>query len=508
VVRRAREVALVLLMLLGGRAPAAAVEATIGGRRLELTGHVEGRAVFEVDDDTPDDDPYTEALVRLRAPLLAGLRFESAVVGRYGGPTTNSTGAGVYTFDDVFQSRSPSLEVEEAFVDWSTAQLDLRVGKQKFSWGRLDRFQAIDVLNPERFNDPFLLEEDERKIGVPAVQASYYPNIAADIEEPKLTLIWIPQYLPFRFSRPNERWFPPAAVPPDTFSVPAGIFELPNGQPNPPFDVPVGFRVHNSPPPSFRPQNSGYGARFGGFSHGVDFAFYYYHGFDSQPAFQLLAEALAEPATLPPFPFTIAAETELRPVFRRIDAWAADAAYAWGPFTMRAEAAFIQGRAFSRDLRFLVDDPRQLAPQIRSAIGQFLAGADQVSIDLGESFARRDAVEWGIGADYTLSGYLFLLQVNQTDVIDNDVDLLIEDVETRLLANLRKKLLHDDLELQLIAQHAIESDYSVLLPRLTYRVWKGLELRCGYLFLAGRQSSTIGQYKHNDEAFVRLRYLF
>ena len=152
--------------------------------------------------------------------------------------------------------------------------------------------------------------------------------------------------------------------------------------------------------------------------------------------------------------------------------------------------------------------PRQLAPQIRSAIGQFLAGADQVSIDLGESFARRDAVEWGIGADYTLSGYLFLLQVNQTDVIDNDVDLLIEDVETRLLANLRKKLLHDDLELQLIAQHAIESDYSVLLPRLTYRVWKGLELRCGYLFLAGRRSSTIGQYKHNDEAFVRLRYLF
>jgi hypothetical protein len=480
----------------------------VGGRTLELSGHVEGRAVFEVDDDTPDDDPYSEALLRLRAPLIGGLSFESSVAGRYGGPTTRSTGAGVYTFDDTFQSRSPSLEVEEAFVDFETRRLDLRVGKQKFAWGKLDRFQAIDVLNPERFNDPFLFEEEERKIGVPAVQASYFPILAADVEEPKLTLIWIPQYLPFRFARPGERWFPPAGVPPDTFSVPAGVFPLPDGAGNPPFDVPVGFRARNVSPPSFRPQNSGYGARFGAFSRGVDFAFYYYHGFDSQPAFELLAEAIAEPSAGGPLPFAVEAETELRPVFRRIDAWAADAAYVWGPFTMRAEAAFVQGRAFSRDMRFLVDDPQQLAPQIRAAIEQFLAGAQRVPIDLGESFVRRDAVEWGFGADYTVSGYLFLLQVNQTDVLRNDVDLLIEDVETRLLANLRKRFWHDDLDLQLIAQHAIESDYTVLLPRLTYRVWKGIELRCGYLFLAGRQSSTIGQYKRNDEAFVRLRYLF
>jgi hypothetical protein len=290
--------------------------------------------------------------------------------------------------------------------------------------------------------------------------------------------------------------------------VPAGIFEVPGQGPNPAFEVPVGFRTRNLSPPSLGAVNSGYAARLGAFSRGVDYAVYYYHGFDSQPAFELAAEAIATPGEGGPLPFAVSAQTELRPVFRRIDLWGADGAYTWGPFTMRAEAAYVRGRPFSRDQRQLVDDPAQLAPQIRAAIEQFLAGAERVSIDLGDSFARRDAVEWGLGADYSAGGYLVLLQVNQTDVLDNDVDLLIEDVETRLLANLRKSFWRDDLGLQLIAQHAFESDYTWVLPRLTYRVWSGVELRLGYLFIAGRRSSVIGQYKRNDQAFVRLRYLF
>jgi hypothetical protein len=39
-------------------------------------------------------------------------------------------------------------------------------------------------------------------------------------------------------------------------------------------------------------------------------------------------------------------------------------------------------------------------------------------------------------------------------------------------------------------------------------VWRGLQVRVGYLFIAGRTSSVVGQYRRNDEAFVRLRYLF
>jgi hypothetical protein len=485
------------------RVPALVSE--VGGHTVDLGGHLEAREVFKVDEDTPDDGTSIELSLRLRAEISDAVSFESTAVGRWGGPTTNSTGAGIYTLDDVFQSRSPALDFEEAFLDVGLKDLDLRIGKQKLAWGKLDRFQAVDVLNPERFNDPFLLEENERKIGTPAVLASYFPPFG---EELRASLVWIPQYFPFRFSRQGERWFPPAATPPSVFEVPEGIFLLPNGEPNPAFSVPIAFRTRNVAPPDFKLRNSGYGLRLGGFAGGLDYDLYFYHGFDSQPAFELSVEARADPDPASPLGLDFSGATELQPVFRRIDLWGADGAYAWGPVTMRAEAAYVRGRPFSRDLRFLIDDPRQLAPQIADAVERLIAGEESVPIDVGPSFVRRDAIEWGVGVDYTRAGYLLLLQVNQTDVLSNDVDLLIANVETRLLANLRKNFWHDDLQLQLIGQHSFESDYTLLMPRVTYRLWRGLQLRVGYLFIAGRRSSLIGQYKDNDQAFLRARYLF
>ena len=116
------------------------------------------------------------------------------------------------------------------------------LGMQKFAWGKLDRFQPTDVLNVERYSDPFLLDEDERKIAVPAIQASYsLPRRDWIPEESRLTLVWIPQYFPYRFPLLGERWFPPAAVPPSSFTVPPLIDP-----------IPVGFRLNNTSPPSFQ----------------------------------------------------------------------------------------------------------------------------------------------------------------------------------------------------------------------------------------------------------------
>jgi hypothetical protein len=90
--------------------------------------------------------------------------------------------------------------------------------------------------------------------------------------------------------------------------------------------------------------------------------------------------------------------------------------------------------------------------------------------------------------------------------LHNDVDLLIKNVETRLLANLRKSFLADRLQTQLISMHAIESDYTLIRPTLLYRLTDNLNAQVGYLFIAGRSGSLIGQYRRNDEGFVRLEY--
>jgi hypothetical protein len=76
-----------------------------------------------------------------------------------------------------------------------------------------------------------------------------------------------------------------------------------------------------------------------------------------------------------------------------------------------------------------------------------------------------------------------------------------------LSANLRRNFLHDDLSVQLIAVQGLESGYTLLMPRITYRFWERLEARVGYLFISGRSQSLVGQFKDNDEAFVWLRLL-
>lgn len=487
--------AAVAIGVLSGTA-AQGVELTVGGRPLELTGWLELREIVRANRSSPNELVLEQLWLRTRYSLLENLAFEAAINTQHGGPATEQTKGGIYSYRSVFQSVSPSVQFEDAFVDYTTGGLDLRLGMQKFAWGKLDRYQPTDVLNVQRYSDPFLLDEEERKIAVPAVQASYsLPRRDWIPEESRLTLVWIPQYFPYRFPLLGERWFPPAAVPPKSVTVPVvGL-------------IPISFRLNNTAPPSFQMENAGYAARVSGFSHGVDYALCYYHGFDRAPAFLFTAEASGEPVpTMPPSVRNVTAATQLSPVFRTIDLVGGDAAYAWGDFTVRFEAAFINGRPFARSIRELLA-PEALTPLAAMVLPLIAAGESPVPVPLPQSFAVRDAVEWGLGVDYTWEGYLLLLQINQTDVLHNDVDLLIKDVDTVLVGNLRKDFWHDDVTAQVIAVQGLESGYTLLMPRITYRFWERFEARAGYLFIAGRQNSVIGQYKDNDEAFFWLRYL-
>ena len=62
------------------------------------------------------------------------------------------------------------------------------------------------------------------------------------------------------------------------------------------------------------------------------------------------------------------------------------------------------------------------------------------------------------------------------------------------------------MQTQLLVLHAFESDYTLIRPTALYHVTDTVSAQIGYLFLAGRAGSLVGQYGHNDEGFVRLEY--
>jgi hypothetical protein len=54
----------------------------------------------------------------------------------------------------------------------------------------------------------------------------------------------------------------------------------------------------------------------------------------------------------------------------------------------------------------------------------------------------------------------------------------------------------------------MQSVYGVAHPRATYSVNDHVDVRVGYVLIEGHARSIIGQYRENDEAYVRVRYLF
>ncbi|MCK6554540.1 hypothetical protein L6Q96_08145 [Candidatus Binatia bacterium] len=498
-----------------------AIRTTLGGRRVDLDVATAVREVIEENRASTHEPTLVRMRVRAGAELTDWLRFDSMTVGTVGGPTLLHTRAGIYTWTGTFQDVSPAVDFEEIYFDINVADFDLRIGKQRLAWGKLDRFQPTDVLAPFSYIDPLLLDEAERKIGVPALQGSYYlPGSLGWLEENRFTVVWVPRYLPYRFPVAGctlrgtasqcgiERWFPPAAVPsPPYFTVPAGSFV----PPNPRLEVPLTYGLQDDNLPAFNLPNSGIGLRHTARVGTSDVALYYYHGYDNNPAFLLTADAAGNPDPASPIGVKdLRGITTLSPAFADVDMGGFDVAYAYDRFAVRGEAAFINGRNFARDVNSLLRGPTlpdSFKRDLQRALVQLAMGAGRVPVSLPPSAVKRNAVEWGLGADYTYEGYMLLVQVNQTDVIDNDEPLLIQNIDTRLLANLRKSFFSDTLQAQLLGLQGIESGYSMLRTRIRYKFTDHILAEAGYLFVSGRSQSVIGQYKRNGQGWIQLEYV-
>ena len=117
------------------RVPFVARPATI-----DVEGKLEFLAVGRTQSSSPSQDPQGKLRLRVSTDLSPRLRFVTDLTGTAGGTPRNPSGAGVYDFGHVRQDLSPSLEIGEAYLDFYSSLLDLRLGLQKFAWGRLDRF--------------------------------------------------------------------------------------------------------------------------------------------------------------------------------------------------------------------------------------------------------------------------------------------------------------------------------------------------------------------------------
>ncbi len=505
--------------------PAKALHLDWQKKRFELGVAASVREVIEENRSTQHERTQGRLRLSPRIDWNKNFRLAASVLGVVGGPTMLAERGGVLHWRRVFQNRSPAVDLEEAYVDATWGRFDVRMGKQRIAWGKLDRFSPVDVFNSLAYFDPFLVEEAERRIGTPAVVVTYSLPPASVLVDPRITVAWAPLFVPYRFSDAHcrfvestksecqaERWFPPAAVPPASFVVPEGAFPMPGGGLSPPLAVPLSFEVRNEAPRATLGDGS-FGVRVATTVWGTDAGSYYYHGYDPQPAFSFRAWATGVPDPSPTNPLRVrnlSGRTFLQPVFKSIDLWGVDAARSSGDFVFRVEAAFVSGRPYAREVRSLLSQSNAFAAEVVRALQDLARGAGATPVSLPEAFVTRNALEWGVGLDYQFHGWLLILQANQTNLLNNDtgVRLLIQDVETRTFFTLRKNFLGERLRSNLQGGYGIDSSYVFARPRLTYQWNDWLSSEMGYLFIAGRRRSVVGQYRRNDEGWVSVSVRF
>ncbi len=454
------------MLLVAGAAGAVELPGT--GGRVVAGGYLDGLAVAETEGG-PRQRPGALLDLHLDGRATPWLGAHLDLRTRIGGPFEGGH-PGVYNLDHEFQNRSPSLEASEAYADVHLRRADLRLGIQKFAWGKLDGVPPTDVVNPRDYHDPLVEDFEERKIGIPALAGTYYlPDLPRlDLAELRATLIYVPLAVPPRLALREERWFPASTVPPSAVVVPQAIASRALGMPLPgDLVIPVRFGTLDHRPPR-RLDAGGIAARLAGTWHESDWDLYQAHDV--------------------------------------IHMTGADVSSALGGFTVRTEAAYFDDRPYLRPSSDLIR--QATAPATVERIARQVLRRGRARVPLGDLFPTLDAVEWGIGADYLIHGFTPLVQLNQIAILDRAPRLLIHDPETRLSGTLRKKLLAERLELEVKGTYAIERQAWFVFPRASYLVRDDLRLRLGYLALGGPRESILGQFRDNDEVVLQARYSF
>lgn len=487
-------------------APLAARAFQYGGPHgtASLTGYVEVRGACAFERDTPEEDPSGELGLELKASSASWNSLKVFIQGVQDGTVIDPGSSRVFNdFDRVYQDRSPSVDIDEAYVDFYTGDVDIRVGVQKFAWGRLDEVNPTDNLNTEDLTEGGTNDEVDRKIGVPALKVNLYSNLA------NVEIGWVPFYVPYRLPTAEERWFPGVLVPPSTIDAGHSVGTIPVRASYPEIDLPRGTI-----------ENSEAGIRVSRHIGGWDVSASYFTGYDMMPLVDTpvdLDVELADPLALD---YDVTARVAMEPVLHRMHVFGLDFTTTVSDFTLRGEYAYFHNKHYNRKLDSILEE-LVTRDRIDAILSDFLAdyltsgGRDtRQTFRLDpETDVQMDAMKYGLGLDYIHGDTSVSVQCIQEFIPDYDSDRPVyfnkDGLDTLLTFLFKQFFLQNTMEFNLRAAYDIEFKDYIARPSLTYSFTDRLQGTVGLIVIGGKyDDSLLGQFQDNDQAFARLRCSF
>jgi len=353
-----------------------------------------------------------------------------------------------------------NLDFREAYVDlygFLLDNLDIRIGRQRIAWGTADKLNPTDNLNPDDLED---IWDFGRHLGSDGLKASYY------LGDYTFTFVYIPI-------------FTPAVLPRGDWASAL----------SPSMELPAGLTLGNSTDTIILPKNnlkesSITGVKISKNLFGYDFSLSYVYGRDDLP----LARKITFTPTASPGEVDIASEL----IYPRMHIAGMDMAGAIANVGIWAEAAIF----FPKKIKMITD---------LSALG----------MGVQESIALNDKpyVKYVIGADYTFKNGIYVNGQYLHGFIhergeDNMEDYFMFGMEWKLF-NDKLKIIPISGGIEIKKFNNIENNYALILsPEINYYPVDNAEVTLGVRWIEGKDTTSFGKVKNNDEVYFKVKYSF
>ena len=434
---------------------------SIADESYSTSGSLDLRGVAAQNSDTVKEEPGLTGRIKIDTPQ-SSWRFHSWLEGGWDGTVTRPAQDKKLfkNYDKVYQSNTPYLEVKELYLSHTTGDIEIRAGIQRFAWGRLDEYPSNDLLNPWDYTQFLLKPLEDRKIGVPSVSAIVNKG------DWTFDTIWVPVFVPYRLSLPNERW--------SGISGASALSQIPNVE-IVPAEPDLPSRTIGNGSIALRARHAGE----------VEWALNFFHGYDPKPVFRTTA------LVIDPQPGEVLIDPGYTPDFHKITSFGVDAAAVTGAWSLRAEAAYILNRYYNIR-RELWGYPTVLAPGI---------------YPLNPIEHKSDELDYGIGVDYRLfEDGLLTMQAQQTIIIHRPDTLYERKAETILWANLKAGWMNQKVETNLSVAYNPEHGATMVKANVWYVFTDSWKAGIIAIDLNGPPQSIFGRYAQNDQVAAELVY--
>jgi len=333
---------------------------------------------------------------------------------------------------------------------------------------------------------------------------SYFGDWTAEV-------VWNPIYTAIRFPNRQDRWFPPLLEVPDRVATTLGT-------------LPVRTRYPDVDEPPHTLASSDVGLRIMRPVGSAELSASVFHGWDKTATFGTRGTATLVPTGDSAAPVATNVDLKIFPTLHRVTIVGWDLAVPVWVLALRAEAAWIHGRFFPLRIRDQLGSDPHLVATVNDAAGRVAASGEgeTITLPLMPSELERDAVQYGIGFDYTmteavsrrligselLARSFVLLQLIETVIPDHDAPFLHDQIEHLLGLTLRQTFRDDRLLAELkIAYNPNHGDY-FLWPQLSYKLTPTLHALFEARVIGGTATQEIGQYRDHDGIKIGLRRFF